>query len=358
LRRILLSLLALLPLWLAALPLSVRAISIRHPLTSAASRVPAADLPSFDARTSLLVVAPHPDDEVLCCAGLIQRVLHAGGRVAIVWITSGDASDMDRLVIEKSLFVRPGKLRDLAARRTAEAHAAATILGIPAADQILLGYPDRGVRALLTDYYSTAYYSRYNGSSTVPYADALSPGHPYTGVSLERDFNTVLDRVKPTLVLAPSPRDAHTDHQAAGILVMRAMTRRAQMDNVRYWIVHGGETWPLLRGYHPNVRETPSPRSRGLSSGAFALTPAETDRKLEALRAYRTQMKVMSSFLLSYVRATELYSTTPMPPPQQQRSLQLQQQQRAPGADQPPVQDAPGGEPALPAATPENEPPE
>src|SRR5213082_1269787 len=34
----------------------------------------------LDAQTSLLVVAPHPDDETLCCAGVIQRVVRAGGR--------------------------------------------------------------------------------------------------------------------------------------------------------------------------------------------------------------------------------------------------------------------------------------
>ncbi len=49
-----------------------------------ATAQPAADLPPLDVRTSLLVVAPHPDDETLCCAGIIQRVLHAGGRVSVV----------------------------------------------------------------------------------------------------------------------------------------------------------------------------------------------------------------------------------------------------------------------------------
>src|SRR5262245_58896167 len=88
--------------------------------------LPLADLPKFDSATSLLVIAPHPDDETLCCAGVIQRVTAAGGKVGVVWITSGDASEMDLLVIEKSLFRKPQKLRDLAARRMQEAQAAAT----------------------------------------------------------------------------------------------------------------------------------------------------------------------------------------------------------------------------------------
>ena len=276
---------------------------------------PVAAPPAFDSSTSLLVVAPHPDDEVLCCAGMIQRVLQAGGRVAVVWITSGDASELDLLVIEKSLFVNPQKLRDLAAKRTAEARSAAAILGIPAAGQIFLGYPDRGVLSLLNEHYSVPYYSKYNGSSSVPYASALSPGHPYTGESLERDFDVVLDRVQPTLVLAPSPRDAHTDHEAAGILAIRTLSRRGKLDELRYWIVHGGETWPLPRGYHPTLPQHPAPRSNGLSPSAFQLTEAEESRKAAALRSYQTQMRVMSSFLLAYVRTTELYSDIPMPEP-------------------------------------------
>ena len=299
----------------------------------AAVTVPLANFPKFDSTTSLLVVAPHPDDETLCCAGVIQRVNAAGGKVGVVWITSGDASEMDLLVIEKSLFRQPLKLRDLAARRMLEAHAAAAVLDIPLERQIFLGYPDRGVLSLLTDHYATPLYSKFNGSSVVPYDNALSPGQPYTGRSLEHDFDSVLQRLKPTLVLAPSPRDAHSDHEAAGVLAMRAMSERGELSRLRYWIVHGGETWPLPRGYHPTRQAYPSPRAKGLASGAFELTSQEEERKLQALQAYQTQMKVMSSYLLAYVRLSELYSVTPMPPP-------------GPAQELPPERDAPATVPA------------
>ena len=49
-------------------------------------------------------------------------------------------------------------------------------------------------------------------------------------------------------------------------------------------------------------------------SAAFALEPAEEDRKLLAVRAYATQMREMAPFLLSFVRTTELFF--PRPPPQ------------------------------------------
>jgi LmbE family N-acetylglucosaminyl deacetylase len=147
----------------------------------------------------------------------------------------------------------------------------------------------------------------------VPYSAATFPGHPYTGESLEHDFDVLLDRVQPTLVLAPSPRDLHDDHRATALLVMRAMSRRNALPQLRYWIVHGGESWLWLSGYQPDRPAALPPRARGLAPLALQLQPVEERRKLLALRAYQTQLAVMSALLLSYVRTTEIYYSTPLP---------------------------------------------
>jgi LmbE family N-acetylglucosaminyl deacetylase len=270
-------------------------------------------LPPLGPATSLLVVSPHPDDEALCCAGAIQRVLHAGGRVSIVWVTSGDGSELDLLVVEKSLFGASGRLRDLAQKRMQESRNAARILGVAPDHLFFLGYPDGGILTIITDNYITPYRSRFTDAVAVPYSTALFPGHPYTGQSLERDFESVLDRVQPTLILAPSPRDAHPDHRAAGILTLRTLARRNDPVSVRYWIVHGGRLWPLPHGYDPALALRPPPRSRGLSPVSFRLLPAEIQHKNLAVSSYHTQMEVMSSFLLSFVRTNELYSSIPVP---------------------------------------------
>ena len=65
---------------------------------------------------------------------------------------------------------------------------------------------------------------------------------------------------RPTLVLAPSPYDAHPDHRASGILAMRIFGTRGEIDRVNYWIVHGGRAWPTPRGLHPALPQTPPPR--------------------------------------------------------------------------------------------------
>lgn len=282
-------------------------------MTAVAAIPTPATFPPLTSGTSLLVVAPHPDDESLCCAGVIQRVAHAGGRVAIVWLTSGDGSELDLLVVERSLFIRPQKLRDLAARRMQESRQAASVLGVPRERMYFLGYPDRGIFPLINDYYTVPYRSRFTAAAAVPYPDALVPGHSYSGQNLEKDFEAVLDRVRPTLVLAPSPRDAHPDHRATGIVALRAMARRNQLSHVRYWIVHGGEFWPTPRGLEPDLEMNAPPLAHGLSQLAFNLEPGEKLRKREAISSYRTQMEVMSSFLLSFVRANEVYFLDPVP---------------------------------------------
>jgi LmbE family N-acetylglucosaminyl deacetylase len=310
--RIPAALLALLPVVLAAALPAASAAPDPKPQSTVS---PASGIPPIDSRTSLLVVAPHPDDETLCCAGVIRRVLAAGGRASIVWLTSGDGSELDLLIIEKTLRMHPQKMRDLAARRMGEARAAAAVLGVPPARRFFLGYPDGGLLSLMTDHFTVPYYSRYTGAASVPYDRTVGPGDLYTGESLERDFGRVLDRTGPNLVLAPSPEDAHPDHRAAGILVLRVLSRRHALASARFWIVHGGGIWPTPRGLRMKLPLGIPPRGRDLGLVPFDLKPGEEADKLEAVREYHTQLRVMSSFLLSFVRTDELYTSLPVPRP-------------------------------------------
>ncbi|MQA97002.1 MAG: PIG-L family deacetylase [Streptosporangiales bacterium] len=46
------------------------------------------------ARQRVLILAPHPDDEVLGCGGLMSRVKDAGGEVYVHFLTVGDTADI------------------------------------------------------------------------------------------------------------------------------------------------------------------------------------------------------------------------------------------------------------------------
>ena len=118
-----------------------------------------------------LVVAPHPDDEVLGAAGVLTR-----DGAEIVAVTDGDAS-------------HPG-VPGLAALRVAETVRALAVLGVPAAAVHRLGQPDGAVD---------------EPALTRALCDLLAPGRP---------------------CLVTWRGDGHPDHEAAGRAAAAACARR------------------------------------------------------------------------------------------------------------------------------------
>ena len=120
------------------------------------------------ASDSVLIVSPHPDDESLCCGGVIDTARRAGANVAIVWVTNGDGFKWDAMVVEKKLRPRAGAYRELARQRASEARAAAAVYPVKPENLFFLGYPDRGVLSLLFDYYypGTPWRSQFTGANT------------------------------------------------------------------------------------------------------------------------------------------------------------------------------------------------
>jgi len=84
----------------------------------------------------LVIVAPHPDDEVLGPGGTARRAADAGVPVRIVAVTDGGASHPG------SPTLRPDQL---AARREAERVEALARLGLGGAEVVRLGLPDGAV---------------------------------------------------------------------------------------------------------------------------------------------------------------------------------------------------------------------
>lgn len=261
------------------------------------------------AADSLLIVAPHPDDESLCCAGLIHQARQAGAKVAIVWITNGDGFRWDDMVVNHELLPDHTSYLQLARMREGEAREAAHILDVAPASTYFLGYPDRGVGRLMSDYYAppVPWRSHYTGARSVVYPDSFDFGARYDGESLRRDFEEVLDRVQPTLVFAPSTQDTHPDHRGAGLLVLRVLAGRGELGELRSWIVHGGSGWPR-GGYAPETPQSIAPTGAGLRWEELKLDHDDVAAKLQAISAHRSQIKVMGGVMHRYVRSTELFS--------------------------------------------------
>ena len=280
--------------------------------TAARAALPA--MAPVTASDSLLIVAPHPDDESLCCAGLIHEARKAGAKVAIVWITDGDAFHWDAMVVNHVLVPDRAAYRHLAQIRQGEARDAARILDVAPGSTYFLGYPDRGVGRLMADYYAppVPWRSHYTGARSAMYPGSFELGARYDGESLTREFGDVLDRVQPTLVFAPSTQDMHPDHHGAALLVSRVLTTRGELGMLRSWIVHGGPGWPH-GGYEPRSPQTVAPTGSGLQWEVLDLDEDSVAAKLQAISAHRSQLEVMEHVMRRYVRSTELFTTDPAP---------------------------------------------
>ncbi|MEM7729906.1 MAG: PIG-L family deacetylase [Pseudomonadota bacterium] len=123
---------------------------------------------------TLLVVAPHPDDEVIGCGGLIQHVLAGGGQVTVIVMSDGAGSHPG------SPSFPPDRLR---AARRAESLSALAHLGVGASGVHFIDMPD-----------------------------GEGPGWR-APAALETLLSQPFD-----LAALPSPHDDHADHRAAQAL--------------------------------------------------------------------------------------------------------------------------------------------
>lgn len=191
----------------------------------------------------VLVVAPHADDEAICCGGTILRASSLGAEVSLIIVTIGElqrVGDGGRVV--------EGSERTLEVGRVAE------VLGI------------RDWEVLKTDDYS---HMRLDG---IPRRDLVA--------LLEREARLSIRNLRPDVVLLPSP-SYNQDHEAvarAGLVATRPHDHAAlpQASAV------------LLYEYPPNSWCLPQER---FVPGFYVDISEFLDRKLDAYRLYRSQAR-------------------------------------------------------------------
>lgn len=136
---------------------------------------PIRDLDSLPRR--VLVVAPHSDDEIIGCGGVLAFHGSRGDEVRVLVLTDGAQGD-------------PGaKTEDVIEVRRAESRKAGELLGI--ADHRFLGLPDGGLAECL---------------------------------ELAERLQAEVEEFDPELVYAPSPQEMHSDHRAASRAAIRVLS--------------------------------------------------------------------------------------------------------------------------------------
>lgn len=182
----------------------------------------------------LVVVAPHPDDEVLACGGLLSMHAECGGAVLLVAVTDGEASHRGSTVWTRS---------ELARQRCSERLQGLSQLGLVTPEIARLALPD---------------------------------GHLAEHIAPLR--SGLLALLRPDDVLVSTwPHDGHPDHEATGRAArMACQSVGCSFVSAPVWMWH----WAA-----PADLRVPWQRLRALPLG-----DAVVKRKLSALAAHRSQL--------------------------------------------------------------------
>jgi LmbE family N-acetylglucosaminyl deacetylase len=143
---------------------------------------------SMGALNTVLVVAPHPDDESFGCGGTLAQLAKKGASLHIAFITDGRASHPFHPVLTP---------KEIAERRKEEAVCAANMLGIGAGNLTFMDAPDGELTML----------------------EREDPRNIVEEIAL------LLGRVEPDAVLLPCRSDGSSEHDAAFRLVQRAVEK-------------------------------------------------------------------------------------------------------------------------------------
>lgn len=270
------------------------------------------------AHERLLVVAPHPDDEVLGAGGLIQRVLARGGTVHVVLVTAGDGYPDAVRGETGHAAPAPDDYVAYGARRIAETRAALDVLG--GADRVrstVLGFPDGVLPQLRAAHWSAASPARSptTGATDPPYDDVtVDAAAPYAGEALLDALTQVVRELRPTLVALPDPLDTHGDHATAGLFALAALADARSDARIAAYLVHW-PSWPpgwdaaaIDAGAAAIGLDLPADLPQRGRATALALTPGELDVKRRALARHATQQRQMAVYLDGFVRPREPYT--------------------------------------------------
>lgn len=148
----------------------------------------------------ILVVAPHPDDDIIACGGSIAKHCHVGNQVTIMYMTSGEAGGIQYYKDELAII------------REAEAHQAAALLGVN--DLMFLRIADG--------------YIEFNKDNLIR-------------------ITSIIREMKPNTVYIPHGREGCRDHKVTHQLLLEACKRAVQP----FFPECGKEPWSIetILGY-------------------------------------------------------------------------------------------------------------
>lgn len=282
---------------------------------------PAADVtevPNFNKDERILILAPHPDDEALANAGIIQRGLKAGAHIKVAVLTSGDYNSTSLPFIEKTNnpIDTPEKFLKLGQVRQNETISAMKILKLNRENIIFLGYPDYGTMDIFLHCWNKElpYQSESTKVTRVSYPECLSYGAEYKGENILKDLESIISDFKPEKIFVSSPFDSHKDHRALYLftkVVLWVLEDKISQPQIFTYIVHVDNWPPEFLGLSSTDDKILPPQQLISNEVVFSelnMNEAEEKNKYNSIQEYKSQLiQNASPFYLSFVHKNELF---------------------------------------------------
>jgi LmbE family N-acetylglucosaminyl deacetylase len=221
-------------------------------------------LSDLDSNSRLMIFAPHPDDEVLGCGIMLQRLRAAGTATQVVYVTDGENNPWPQRFLERKWRLDEQDRKRWGQLRRAECLASLRVLGHDPSTACFLAMPDQGLTSLLIKDCSSAL------------------------AALTRSIMGWA----PTHLFIPSSTDIHPDHSALAVmlsLVLQQLRDNGWLGSVRSYAVHTHSAAFCARAY------------------LLPQSAHETARKMQAIYCHQTQLKLSRRRFLSYAARPELW---------------------------------------------------
>ena len=204
-------------------------------------------------KQKLLVIAPHPDDEVIGCGGLIAKIKDAGGFVYVLFLTVGDTRDFTKVGLST------------AEERLKEIEAVAKFLKYDGWDLAFEG---------------NDYHLRLDTLGQKALMDVI-----------ERDSKVSIEKVKPTIIAFTSFQSYNQDHRIAAFSAHASA--RPQPKGAKHFVEtvlsyeEPQDQWSLMKSPDPNFFVELSKSDLNAKENAISLYKSQA-RPAPSVRAQET----------------------------------------------------------------------
>ncbi len=222
----------------------------------------------------VLILAPHPDDDVFGMGGTIKKMTTAGTEVTVAYFCDGAGGVPEGRPKSEEIGISGRRDENLIPLRKEEAQKSAKILGIN--ETIFWGYPD---------------------------------GKLASGTSSVRALQDLIKRFKPDIIFLPSFLDNHGDHRVVNAILINAATGVISSD----FPIWSYEIWtPIFINRLVDISLYIKTKTEAILCHETQLKTRRYDKAIIAFNQYRSEINDIQGygegfFVASFKIYKELY---------------------------------------------------